>query len=78
MLASECATTSAADAAVVVSSSLFNNLDVVRRENTHISQSGCSQKGMLYLNQTNNLETAWGYMVKRISAHGECLGDNRR
>ena len=40
MLASECATTSAADAAVVVSSSLFNNLDVVRRENTQSLKVG--------------------------------------
>ena len=23
-------------------------------------------------------ETAWGYMVKKISAYGECLGSKRR
>ncbi len=23
-------------------------------------------------------ETTWGYMVKKLSAHGECLGSKRR
>jgi hypothetical protein len=32
------------------------------------------------IRETSNiwLQNAWGYMVKRISAHGECLGGRRR
>lgn len=25
-----------------------------------------------------DLETSWGYMVKKLSAHGGCLGNRRR
>ncbi len=30
------------------------------------------------LTESEDVETTWGYMVKEISAHGECLGSKRR
>jgi hypothetical protein len=35
-------------------------------------------KLLLTVRVDNNPEATWGYMVKRISAHGGCLGGQRR
>lgn len=51
---------------------IFNNMVVVKAK-VHWCYSS-----LTLVDKTPELETIWGYMVKKISAHGECLGSKRR